>query len=319
MRRGPRKTRRVVEPAARPVRLNAMGIAELTVGQAGALCGVYTQAELDDLGMDPKQLVEAIGSGGLVQLRRRWFATGGHDPEVAQAVKTGGVLSCVSALRRHGLWIPPGYPDTHVRFGRPAAAGLAPVGASQRRSCRGFSRMRAGVTAVDSVITALECAARCMRAEDWIAVCDSVQNTHGVSAEALRGEMGRLPTRVTDLFARTDGRSQSGTESVCRVRLRARGFDVEVQPSIAAVGHSDLRIGKLILECDGRQYHSSAEDYHRDRDRDRKALIGGYIVMRFTYDDIIYGWAESLADIRAITLARRHRLRPFRGAADDPN
>ncbi|MFZ2512427.1 MAG: hypothetical protein WAW85_15215 [Gordonia sp. (in: high G+C Gram-positive bacteria)] len=154
-----------------------------------------------------------------------------------------------------------------------------------------------------------------MSDEDWIAVCDSVQNKFGVSAEALRAEMGPLPRRVLDLFAKTDGNSQSGTESVARVRLRALGFNVEVQPYLPGVGHSDLRIGKLIIECDGRLYHSSAEEFQTDRTRDRKTLIGGSITMRFTYDDILYDWDAALEDIRAVTGRRRHRIRPFRGTS----
>ena len=288
-------------------RLRNVGISEVTSRCPGTECGVFTRAELDRSGMTAGDRTAAIAAGTLTKLRRNWFAVSGHDPEVAHAVQRGGVLSCVSALNRYGVWVPPGYPETHVRYGRSAA--------TDEGCCRGYSRIRAGETAVDSIVVALECAARCMTDEDWIAVCDSVQNKFRVSAQALRAEMGPLPRRVLDLFAKTDRHSQSGTESVARVRLCALGFDVQVQPHFPGAGHSDLRIGKLILECDGELYHSSAAEFQADRTRDRKTLIGGFITMRFTYDDIIYGWDEALEDIRAITGKRRHRVRPFRGTA----
>lgn len=271
-----------------------------TIGLAGGECGVYSSGELEALGMGAAARAAAVADGTLTRLRRRWYAADGHDREAAQAVRVGGTLSCVSALRKHGLWIPPGYPEVHVRRARPGP---------DEPSCRGHGRMRAGSSAIDSVVVALECASRCMSDEDWIVVCDSVQNTYGISAETLRSRMGRLPKRVRELFAKTDGRSQSGTESILRVRLRALGFHVVVQPTIPGVGRTDLLLGRLILECDGRLYHSGAQQFRSDRRRDRKALIGGYLSMRFTYDDVLYDWAAVLADIRAVTRKRRHRVR----------
>ena len=46
-------------------------------------------------------------------------------------------------------------------------------------------------------------------------------------------------------------------------------------------------------------------------------MIDHYLVMRFTYDDILFGWDEALADIRALTKSRRHRVRTAANAAAD--
>lgn len=40
---------------------------------------------------------------------------------------------------------------------------------------------------------------------------------------------------------------------------------------------------KLVLEADGREYHTKREDFERDRRRDNLAAAHGYRVMRFTY------------------------------------
>lgn len=277
-------------------------------GRGGAWHGVFSRAELAAQGYGRNDIRRSLARGDLTLLRRGWYAAPGHDPDVAAAVKAGGVLSCVSALRAYGFWVPPGYPDVHSRISRCR-------GASPRHSCRGFSPLAAGTVGIDPAVTALECAARCMSDEDWIAVCDSVQNTLGISAEDLRGEMGHLPGYVVDLFGRTDRRSQSGTESIARVRLRALHYKVVVQPEIADVGRGDLRIGRLILECDSAQHHTSLEDYQNDRTRDRKATVGRWLTLRLTYDDILFGWAEIVEDIRAITRPDRHRYRPERRRA----
>ncbi|GAA4741054.1 hypothetical protein [Gordonia alkaliphila] len=271
----------------------------LTVGEGGAGHGVYHRGEFADLDIDPRERRRMLRRGDLTSPRKDWFAVRGHAPAVAAAVAEGGVLSCVSALQRYGFWVPPGYPEQHVRSGRWSTHATT--------SCRGFSAIPAAVTAVDSIAVALECAAHCMTAEDWIAVSDSVQNQLGLSAEALRSEMGPLPQYVQALFDKTDGRSQSGTESITRVRLRALGFHVVVQPQVTDLARADLRIGQLIIECDSRQYHTDAVAYQNDRTRDRKSTVGGWLTFRLTWDDILYGWDEVIQDIRAITRAGRHR------------
>lgn len=272
-------------------------------GQGGAFHGVYNGAELDELGIAAREIRQRLRDGELTSLRRGWYAAPGHDEKVAAAVAAGGVLSCVSALARYGFWVPPGYSGDHSRIGR----GVS----SKKHACRGFSALPAGTIAVDPLAVALECAVRCMTEEDWIATCDSVQNSLGRSAEALRAELGSLPKFVVARFGKTDSRSQSGTESICRVRLRALHYKVVVQPQIPEVGHADLRIGRLIVECDGKQYHSDEEAYQQDRTRDRKATVGRWLTFRLTLDDVLYesGWNEVVEDVRAITKADRHRVR----------
>ncbi|MEZ5210887.1 endonuclease domain-containing protein [Gordonia sp. (in: high G+C Gram-positive bacteria)] len=278
-----------------------VSVSSATECHGGAVHGVYYRDELEALGIGDRERREMLAAGELGSPRKDWFAVPAHHTTVHEAVRGGGVLSCLSALKYYGFWVPPGYPEVHVRRARGAA--------KYESSCRGFSRIAAGRTAVDPVAVALECAARCMREEDWIAVCDSVQNSLEVSAEMLRAEMGDLPQRVQEWFGRTDARSQSGTESVVRVRLRSLGYKVTAQPRIDGVGHTDLRIGRLLIECDGRQYHSSAAEFQADRTRDRKAVVDGWIVIRLTYDDVLFGWAEVLEDIRAIATKDRHRSR----------
>lgn len=267
-------------------------------------CGIFTRRELLALGYDDGAIRRACEAGDLIRLRSGWYAIRTHDPQAAVAVRAGGALSCVSALQHHGLWVPPGYSDVHVRRSKAKS--------SAGESCRAFGGPRPVRSAVDPVPVALACAARCMSTEDWVAVCDSWFNSTGSRAGDLRAALGDLGPRVEELLARTDWRSQSGTESICRVRLRALGFHVVVQPQIAGVGRADLRVGRLILECDSRLYHSDARAYRNDRRRDRRATVDGWLTMRLTFDDVLFGWADTLGDIRGVTAPDRHRIRSDR-------
>lgn len=280
--------------------------------------GVFTRAQLAELGIDDATLRRETRAGNLVRLRPGWYAARGADERVVAAVRAGGALSCVSALAWYGLWVPPGYAArTHLRRSRAMS--------TRAESCDPAGPRLPIRQPVDPIGVALGAALRCMTDEDWIAVCDSYLNSHRISVPDVQAELGLITRRTARLLDRADARSQSGTESIVRVRLRTRRFTVVVQPRIAGVGHVDLRIGRLLLECDGRQYHSSAESYRNDRHRDRKSLIDNWLTMRLTYDDIIFGWSETLADITAVTDADRHRIRnrrsleALRRSAENPD
>ncbi|MBJ7287880.1 MAG: type IV toxin-antitoxin system AbiEi family antitoxin domain-containing protein [Williamsia sp.] len=261
--------------------------------------GVFTTAHLLRLGATESQIRRAVRVGDLVRLRPGWYARSDADPTVVTAVRAGGVLGCVSALRAHGAWIAPGHGGVHVRGSRTLRTSMA-------HSCRGDGPPPPTRTAVDPVEVALGCALRCMTGEHWIAACDSVLESglaHHADIASCLGPRGKT------LLSKCDGRSQSGTESLVRVRLRALNFAVVVQPRIAGVGKVDLRVGKLLIECDSKAHHTSLENYQNDRHRDRAALVRGWLKIRLTYDDVVYGWQESLEAIRGVTLPERHRIR----------
>ncbi len=271
--------------------------------------GVFTRRELIGLGYSDAQIKRAVRHGTLTRLRTGWYARAGADPDVIMAVRKGGALACVSALHKHGLWVPPGPGRNHVRRSKHhATAGPG--------WCRGYGGPYPVERAVDDIPQALLCAARCVDEDYWIAIADSLLHRRSLSLDDLCRALPCVPPAVQRLLRQCDAQSQSGTESIARARLRREGFAVVVQPAVASYhGHADLRIGRLLLECDSFEFHNVDRDAYRyDRYRDRKSLVGGWFTMRLTYDDIVYGWPEALADIRAFTRADRHRFPRDRSA-----
>lgn len=280
--------------------------------------GVFTISELLDLGRSIDEIKRAQRQRTLIPVRHGWVRQASADPGAIAAVTAGGALACVCALKFHrthglpGIWIPPGHTGTHVRLSKHAKATARPSGPFHW--CQGYGRPLPVTTAVDSIPLALACAARCVSAEEWIAIVDSILNSTAWTVPDLQTDMGVLTNGIRDMFGRCDALSQSGTESVTRLRLRAKRFDVVVQPEVGERHHADLRVGALLIECDGFLYHSDEESYRNDRARDRVTLIDRWMTMRITYDDVFYAWDEVLADVRAITRSDRHRIR----RKDDP-
>ncbi|MGC5257027.1 hypothetical protein ACPXCG_11795 [Gordonia sp. DT218] len=136
--------------------------------------------------------------------------------------------------------------------------------------------------------------------------------------DELTARLPQTTRKIAKMLAKCDPMSQSGTETAVRLRLRARGFHVEVQPPVDDVGHVDLKVGRLIIECDSKQHHTSLANYRKDRRRDRKALSHALMTLRVTYDDVLYGWDETLDDICSITNADRHRP-PRKGRQTSPS
>jgi len=260
--------------------------------------GIFTRTELIRRGENDSTLRRLVREGRLTRLRDGWYATATAHPDAVEAVRRGGTLSCASALALRGFWVAPGYPGVHIRV---------PRGQHKRGFCRHRGRAEPVHSAIDSIAVALACAANCMTDEDWIAVADSVMNTKRMSIEDLRCALvGLIDAPTQRLLNKCDPRSESGTESIARVRLRSRGYKVEVQPRICG-RRRDLLIGRLIIECDSKAHHTSETNYELDRRRDRETLLAGYETMRLTYRTILYDWEQTVADIAAFTRSARHR------------
>ena len=262
--------------------------------------GVLTWEELIAQGETQARVRRAVADGTLVRLRRGWYARSDADARVVEAVRRGGVLSCVSALRHRGIWVPGRSDDVHAR-----------AGTSRDRTgqfCSQHGRPESVTGPVDEIPIALRHAARCLDPEGLVVVCDSIVNGGHFTLGDLASILRDTPLAVRALLDRCDGAAQSGTESMVRLRLRARNISVRTQVVIPRVGIVDMVVGdRLIVETDGERYHSGLERYTEDRRRDREAARLGYITLRLTYADVVELWERTEEIILEIVRRRHHR------------
>ena len=91
-----------------------------------------------------------------------------------------------------------------------------------------------------------------------------------------------------------------------RLAAVAEGWTVEVQVSFPRVGRVDLVInGWLVIETDGDEWHSSAQQRARDRARDAELVRQGLRVHRFGYAQVMGDLPGCLAVIRALLASGR--------------
>jgi very-short-patch-repair endonuclease len=262
------------------------------------LGGIADVRALRTAGVPPGALSRSVAIGELVRVRRGWYATERAPLPVRRAAAAGGRLTCVSALRLHGVWV---LDEGRTHVALPAHGRLyrddvvahwtdpAPV--------PGFP--------VDDVLTCLDRLVACASMPGLVAASDSVIERRLASeAEVLRvltrSSRGRAAARWID------GGSQSGLESLARLALMRRGVRLRSQVKIAGVGRVDLLIGdRLVLELDGREWHGG-DNYDEDRRRDLALLAAGYLVVRVSYRQVMERWGDVEAHLMQLIRRRAH-------------
>lgn len=251
-------------------------------------------------------LATAVEAGRFVRLRRGWYALPPVSAEAAAAVRVGGCLSGASSARHYRIWaLDDG--RLHVDVPRGASRLRKPAASSCILRCSPCAPV------VASPLATLLHLVRCQDFDLAVAAVDSALHLGLVSRGQLRiaAEGSARLRRVLDW---ADGASEAGTESLVRVRLRRLGIRCRIQVRVMDGVRVDILVGdRLVIECDSREFHTGVENYARDRRRDLDLTAAGYLVIRLTYEQVVYGWRDVEPMILKLVRAGRHhwpRRRP---------
>ena len=277
---------------------------------------VATRAELRSLGVTPHELTAATRSGELVRVRRGWYAHPWADDAVIRAVRVGGRLACVSALRAHGVWA---VDDERLHVHVPESASR--LRSQHDKSVALADRLADGVVLHRSHYphaaggTRLRCSvvealAQYLRehCDAWgVAALDSALHKRAISEQQLSELHRVLPRRCRRLMAQADARSESGTESIVRVGLVRAGIRPRLQVWVLKDVRVDLLIGdRLIIEVDSREFHDDPEAFERDRRRDLLLKALGFEVLRLSYAQVMGDWPTILTAIQTLMQRGQH-------------
>ncbi|MBN9181277.1 MAG: DUF559 domain-containing protein [Microbacterium sp.] len=238
-------------------------------------------------GLTERQVRAAVGEGRLVRLRAGAFCPAGTDQSCIEAGRLRGRLTCVSELRRLGVFVRD-VQTLHVHIERTAAR--LPDIHVRHRVHRDVLRRRPHPEALSvEVLDALVHAVLCQDPRASVATIDSALHLNAIHRDDLDELFAALPRRYRRLRGLLDSRAESGPESLMRLILRSLGCSFEVQVPIEGVGRVDFLVeGWLIIECDSREHHSSWDEQRRDRRRDQAAASLGYATYRPIAEDIMW-------------------------------
>jgi very-short-patch-repair endonuclease len=269
--------------------------------------GFGTRQQLRRLGVTPYELAQHLDTGRVIAIGRFLIARPDVDPLYLRVVRMGGRVSCITAAARRRLWVAS---DGRVHAAPRVLNSHFTVDA-ERPPVR-VHRTRHPIDGtgdlipIESPVNMLMHIARCQPLERAVAVFDSAVNQGMIALEELRmlasvhgGALARVVSLVSNL-------SESGLESLTRVRLGYAGIPCREQ--VALHGHRvDLLIGeRLIIQLDGRQHLEDPRQLIMDREHDRALRRLGYTVLRFGYDDVMRDWPRVFREITALMAQRAH-------------
>ena len=170
-------------------------------------------------------------------------------------------------------------------------------------------------THVASIGTVLERVLVCMPLKVSLPMLDAARNRglYDVSTLTIPPTGSRLP-HLREALSLSSDRARSILETVARLQLIDMGLAPQVGVWIEGVGEVDMIIlGFIVIEVDGWAFHSSKEQREKDLKRDRELLRRGYVVLRFTYDDVMNG---NFAREVPVSVTALRRLVPDTGMED---
>lgn len=170
-------------------------------------------------------------------------------------------------------------------------------------------------THVASIGTVLERVLVCMPLKVSLPMLDAARNRglYDISTLAMPSTGSRLP-HLREALSLSSDRARSILETVARLQLIDMGLTPQVGVWIEGVGEVDMIIlDFIVIEVDGWAFHSSKEQREKDLKRDRELLRRGFVVLRFTYDDVMNG---DFAREVPVSVTALRRLVPETGLED---
>ncbi|WP_281882120.1 type IV toxin-antitoxin system AbiEi family antitoxin domain-containing protein [Agromyces rhizosphaerae] len=277
------------------------------------LGGIATRRQLLDAGHSPGLLTMAVRAGVLRRVRRGHYASTSAERAAVVAVRVGGRLGCVSAAASLGMWAGS---DAAVHIALPANA--ARLRTRHPLTDRSDAPLRlAGEDGIHSdrheellvlhwcegpvaergedasswrtdIRSALDQVATCQPRADVLATFESAVAERLVGLDDARGLLaghGGWHRELSELLTDAAG---SGAESHFGLMLRDVGLEYRQQVRIDGVGRVDFLVARLlVVEVDGRAFHSSLVAFEEDRRRDGELLARGYPTLRVPAREVL--------------------------------
>lgn len=264
------------------------------------LGGLVRSSRLRELGHSRHAIDTAMDDGWLLRPCRSWVASREATRDSVIAAIHRGVLSGATALRSLGVW---SGTDSQIHVLVAPNAKSAPMTSkvslarfAPTQSFGGVVRhWRKPVLDVDdgpdwrgSIVDSLLDFASRQSTEYVHAAIESALNRRVLATWHLSVLSKHLPVRHRPMIAHLDGRAESGTETLARLRIQSFGCGVDSQMWIGSHRVDLLVNGWLVVEIDSEAWHGGLRV--DDSKRNNWLTSQGYRVLRFDYTEVMYGW-----------------------------
>ncbi len=260
-----------------------------------------------------KRIRTAIKRGEIVTIAGNRLALSNADRSKVVAQEAGGCLSHLSAAMHWGweVTLPPDSPQITVSRNRALPTELSTPIELFRRDLR---RDDIDGWATTPLATVVACA-RDLPFGPALAVADSAlrhgdvsQNELSAAVGGMRGARGRAARLVV---GNSDRRSANAFESALRAIAIQAGLSVIPQYEIRLSGftvHPDLAdpFRGIVLEADSWSHHADKGSHDRDCARYNALVAAGWLVLRFTWPQVLFAPEYVERTIRTLVATQDH-------------
>ncbi|MDN5896299.1 MAG: endonuclease domain-containing protein [Nocardioides sp.] len=240
------------------------------------------------------RLRRALDEGTVVRLGHNRYALPGIKEGLAAAGQVNGVCSHLSAARYWGWKVKqePEKPVVSVPRGRKVRVEASDIDLRWRQ-------MPPNGVLAGQVTTKAQTVADCAATLDFdaaLCVVDSaLRDPRGPTSEQMIAAAEQLPrtgrSRALRVIRLGDRRAANPFESCTRaIALAVAGLEVTPQFMVDHIGQADLvdpRL-RLVIEADSHEFHALKEAFRHDVRRYTAMVRGGWVVIRFCWEDVMY-------------------------------
>lgn len=278
-----------------------------------SLGGFAQKQQLVALGATDYALTLAVRQGEVRRARQGWYSTVSPGDPRFRAVRCGGRLTGLSAIRAEGGWVLESEGVLHVSVPRNAARLRSP----RNRRVRLSPVHRHGVAVhwddkelmtrgTASSVALRDALVRVILDEDLetaVAALDWALHTGRLEQFDFERLLLALPAALRSIREWVDARCESFPESLARTRSRMLGHHVESQVRLENGQRIDLVIDGVVgLETDGEEFHWNT--FFADRLKDIEITLAGFVPLRIPAQLVFRQWDLALAAIRAAIRTR---------------
>lgn len=246
---------------------------------------------------------QSVKSGNLIPVKRGWYAVPGANQNVIRALKIGGRLGCLSALKEYGVWVPQTDRDLHVVLGKNAAIPKLESTVFHRYDFL-------PETVAFSVEDCLRQVMRHHDPETGLIVLESAVQKSLVTPFWAQMLIKELPSKKQRIYRFFDPSSQSGSETRVRLFFQRRGVKVHSQHKTSG-GWVDMLVGQSwIIECDSRAFHDNKTNHNIDCHRDLSNFSAGFVTTLLSYPQIWFEWEDVKPQLLGILRKKEHLRLP---------
>jgi very-short-patch-repair endonuclease len=273
-----------------------------------SLGGFAQKQQLARLGATDRSLTLAVCEGSVRRARQGWYSTVPDDDPRFRAVRCGGRLTGLSAIRALGGWalnrdgvlhvsLPPN--ASRLRSPRSRRVRLAPRRHGVQPHWDDTELLTRGDSSVVDIRDALIRTVLDEDRETAVAALDWALHTARLDSVDFDRLIRALPERLRNIRDWVDPACESLPESLARTRLRMLGHSVVSQVPIAGAKRIDLVVDGVVgLETDGEEFHTLR--FLQDRQKDIDIMLAGFLPLRLPAQIVFWDWQRAVAAVHAV-------------------